>query len=89
MESYGSHIGLAFQISDDILDIEGDAKAMGKKTGADQVKGKMTYPAVLGMAAAKKIESELIQKAILALKPFDHKADPLRQIAQYIIERKR
>lgn len=89
MESYGSHIGLAFQISDDILDIEGDARAMGKNTGADQVKGKMTYPAVLGMAAAKKIESELIQKAILALKPFDHKADPLRQIAQYIIERKR
>ncbi len=89
MESYGKQIGLAFQISDDILDIEGDSNAMGKKAGADQAKGKMTYPAVLGVAESKKIESELVHKAVLALDPFDHKADPLRQIARYIIERTR
>jgi len=52
--AYGEKIGLAFQISDDILDIEGDSKTMGKQAGADEQKGKMTYPAVLGLNESKK-----------------------------------
>ena len=85
--SYGRKIGLAFQISDDILDIEGDSKAMGKETRADEKKGKTTYPSVLGLSKSKKIQSELVDAAIESLRKFDHSAEPLRQIAKYIIER--
>jgi len=87
--SYGEKIGLAFQISDDILDIEGDSETMGKRSGADEKMGKMTYPAVLGLDPSKTIEQELVQGAIEALREFDHRAEPLRRIAQYIIERKK
>lgn len=87
--SYGEKIGLAFQISDDILDIEGDSKTMGKRVGADEEKGKMTYPAVLGLEPSKTIQSDLVQAAVQELREFDSRAEPLRQIARYIIERKR
>ncbi|MBC8176531.1 MAG: polyprenyl synthetase family protein [Desulfobacteraceae bacterium] len=87
--SYGEKIGLAFQISDDILDIEGDSKTMGKKAGADEQKGKMTYPAVLGLNESKRIQSELVQTAVLDLREFGSRAEPLRQIARYIIKRKK
>ena len=87
--SYGEKIGLAFQISDDILDIEGDSKTMGKQAGADEQKGKMTYPAVLGLNESKRIQSELVQTAVQDLQEFGSRAEPLRQIARYIIERKK
>lgn len=87
--SYGEKIGLAFQISDDILDVEGDSKTMGKRAGADEQKGKMTYPAVLGLNESKRIQSELVQTAVLDLQEFGTRAEPLRQIARYIIERKK
>ena len=87
--SYGNKIGLAFQISDDILDVEGDSETMGKMAGADEEKGKSTYPSVLGMGESKKIQSELVQEAVRELKVFGEKAEPLRQIAYYIIERKK
>ena len=87
--SYGRKIGLAFQISDDILDIEGDTKALGKKAGADEKKGKITYPLVLGLKKSKEIQSELVKAAVESLRAFDHRAEPLRLIAQYIIERKK
>lgn len=87
--NYGEKIGLAFQIADDILDIEGDSIAMGKKAGADEQKGKTTYPAVLGLEKSRKIQSELVKSAIHSLKKFDQRAEPLRQLAQYIIERKK
>ncbi|HEJ83799.1 MAG TPA: polyprenyl synthetase family protein, partial [Desulfobacteraceae bacterium] len=87
--SYGEKIGLAFQISDDILDIEGDSETMGKQAGADAQKGKMTYPAVLGLDQSKFIQGELVQGAIDQLREFDGRADPLRRIAQYIIERRK
>ncbi len=87
--SYGEKIGLAFQISDDILDIEGDSKTMGKQAGADEQKGKMTYPAVLGLNESKRIQSELVQTAVLDLQEFGSRAEPLRQIARYIIKRKK
>jgi geranylgeranyl diphosphate synthase type II len=87
--SYGQKIGLAFQIADDILDIEGDSKVLGKGVGGDARKGKITYPAVLGRCKSKEIQRELVEQAVELLKPFDHRADPLRHIAMYIIERKK
>lgn len=89
LKAFGEKIGLAFQISDDILDIEGDSHAMGKRTGADTEMGKATYPGVAGMRRAKVIQKDLIQEAIACLNVFDIKADPLRQIARFIIERKK
>jgi geranylgeranyl diphosphate synthase, type II len=88
IEIYGEKIGLAFQISDDILDIEGNAETMGKGVGGDSKKGKNTFPSVYGLAESKKILTELTDSAIKALEGFDYNADPLRQIAYYIIERK-
>ena len=87
--SYGEKVGLAFQISDDILDIEGDSKTMGKQAGVDAQKGKATYPAVAGLAESREIQSKLVEEAIESLSIFDQAADPLRGIARYIIERKK
>jgi geranylgeranyl diphosphate synthase type II len=87
--SYGNKIGLAFQISDDILNIEGDSEKMGKRAGSDEQKGKNTYPSVYGMERSKVILKESIDAAINSLKQFGNSADPLRQIAGYIIERKK
>ena len=87
MNSYGQQIGLAFQIADDILNIEGNRKVMGKGTGSDKEKGKVTYPSVFGTAKSKTIQKELIENAIESLKKFDTRAEPLRDLARYIIER--
>ena len=86
---YGENIGLAFQIADDLLDIEGDSEHLGKPVGGDARKKKITYPSVVGLKKAKETQREMVEEAIRALKIFDHKADPLREIAVYIIERKR
>ena len=85
---YGERTGLAFQIMDDVLDITGSDKELGKKTGVDLQRGKVTYPSVLGLDDSIAIAERLINEAIDALKVFDHKADPLREIAQYIISRR-
>ena len=87
--SYGQNIGLAFQISDDILDIEGDSKTLGKTSGADEQKGKITFPSVVGLERSGELERELVEAAIESLKGFNKEADPLRLIARYIIERKK
>jgi geranylgeranyl diphosphate synthase type II len=87
--SYGEKIGLTFQIADDILDIEGDSISMGKRPGGDEQRGKITYPSAVGLTRSKDIEAGLSRAAILSLQAFDGKADPLRQIAGYIIERKK
>ena len=85
---YGQQVGLAFQIADDILNIQGDRNIMGKGTGSDKEKGKMTYPSVFGTAESTKIQKELIKNAIESLKGFDNRAEPLRDLARYIINRK-
>ncbi|WP_243371255.1 polyprenyl synthetase family protein [Geotalea sp. SG265] len=85
---YGEAIGLAFQIADDILDIEGTTEEIGKDAGSDQARGKATYPAVMGLPEAKKRAAELVDIALDALSTFDGKADPLREIATYIVKRK-
>jgi geranylgeranyl diphosphate synthase type II len=89
ISSYGEKIGLAFQIADDILDIEGDSETMGKGVGGDARKKKITFPGVVGLQKAKEIQGRLVAEAVDALKAFDEKADPLRSIAVYIIERKK
>jgi geranylgeranyl diphosphate synthase type II len=85
---YGETIGLAFQIADDILDIEGTTEEIGKDAGSDEARGKATYPAVVGIAEAKRRAGELVEMALDALSCFDEKAAPLREIAKYIVYRK-
>lgn len=85
---YGECLGLAFQIADDILDIEGNQDEIGKDVGSDLEKGKATYPSIIGMRASKERASELIDMAIKSLKEFDEKAEPLREIAKYVVERR-
>ncbi|MFQ5737030.1 MAG: polyprenyl synthetase family protein [Thermodesulfobacteriota bacterium] len=87
--SYGKAVGLAFQIADDILDVEGSSAEMGKPTGGDERKGKATYPSILGLDPARTRATELVDMALGAIKGFDSKADPLRSIARYIVHRKK
>lgn len=86
--SYGRHAGLAFQIADDILNVEGDRALLGKGTGSDAKRGKVTYPALMGLDASRLKAAELVENALAAIEKFDHKAEPLRMIARYIVERK-
>jgi len=82
-------IGLAFQIRDDILDVEGEAATLGKNPGVDQSGEKSTYPALMGLEAAAQRADELHSEAMDSLEGFDASADPLRLISLYIIERER
>jgi geranylgeranyl diphosphate synthase, type II len=86
---YGRNVGLAFQVADDILDVEGDSRNLGKGVGGDARKRKITYPSIIGLASSKEIQKALVEQAIDALRSFDEKAVPLRKIAVYIIERKK
>lgn len=85
---YGEAAGLAFQIADDILDIEGTTEEIGKDAGSDEARGKATYPAVMGLAAAKQEARAMMDEALGALDIFGVEADPLREIAMYIVKRK-
>jgi geranylgeranyl pyrophosphate synthase len=87
LDSYAKNIGLSFQIKDDILDIESDTQTLGKQQGADINLNKATYPALLGLDGAKKMALECHQNALIFLESFDHKADPLRELSEYIITR--
>lgn len=89
LNSYGQSIGLAFQIADDILDIEGDQDEIGKDVGSDIENDKATYPAIIGLDRSKNKAEELIGDAVSALSIFDGSADPLRGIAKYVVERKK
>ena len=88
LKNYGHHIGLAFQITDDLLDVEGDPALMGKTPGSDAAKNKMTYPALLGIARSKDAAKEHVESAFEALAGFDVKAEPLRAIARYLLVRR-
>jgi geranylgeranyl diphosphate synthase type II len=84
---YGEKIGHAFQIVDDILNVEGKPELLGKNTGSDLFKKKATYPSLLGLEESKKTARELMESAIDDLRPFGPEVEPLRAIAQYIILR--
>ena len=88
LEHYARHIGLAFQITDDVLDVEGDAQALGKTPGADEAHNKPTYPALLGLQQAKARCTELTDRAVAALVPFGESADALAGLARYIVDRR-
>ncbi len=87
LSRFGAHIGLAFQIIDDILDIVGDKEKLGKDIGSDIDKNKPTYPAMFGMNKSKKMAEDLVNQANECLGDFDHSADPLREIARFFVVR--
>lgn len=87
LTQFGGEIGLAFQIVDDILDIEGTEEDLGKDIGSDLEKKKATYPSVLGMEESKKIAARLVDSAMEKLSSFDEKAEPLRGIAKFFLAR--
>ena len=89
LERYAQNIGLAFQVTDDILNVEGDPAIMGKAVGTDEQRHKTTYPALLGLTESKEFADRLIRNALAALDDFDQKAEPLRAIAHYIRDRNR
>ena len=86
---YGRSVGLAFQIVDDILDIEGDPEVMGKGRGADQALGKATYPGVIGLERSWETARNLVAEGRAALSGFGPEADPLRDIAAYFLTRQK
>lgn len=88
LTDYGENLGLAFQIVDDILDVKGDAFLLGKPTGSDEKRKKMTFPSLYGIDTSMKRAEELIAAAVNALKPLSDRAAPLREIAQYILNRR-
>jgi geranylgeranyl diphosphate synthase, type II len=89
LTAYGRKAGLAFQITDDLLDVTGTAEEMGKAVGKDIARGKMTYPGVVGVEAAGKQARDLLDEAIGALARFGPRARPLVEIATFIGERRR
>lgn len=89
LKRYADHIGLAFQVADDILNIVGDPAVTGKASGTDKNRKKSTYPSVTGLEASESFAAKLIREALQSLEIFDNKSDPLRAVATYIITRKR
>ena len=87
LTSYGKKIGLAFQIMDDILDVTGDTEKLGKQTGMDEQKNKMTYPALLGLEKSRTMGEELVDAAIGTVKNLHGDTGPLDDIARYITAR--
>jgi geranylgeranyl diphosphate synthase, type II len=88
LTTYGEKFGLAFQITDDLLDVEGETAEMGKAAGMDEKRQKATYPAVLGLEATREWARRLVTEAVAALEPFQVKAEPLRELAQYLLVRR-
>jgi geranylgeranyl diphosphate synthase type II len=87
LSEYGRHIGLAFQIVDDLLNVEGTIEELGKAVGSDADRNKATYPGFFGLSATRERAKATVAKAIAVLQNFDQKADPLRHLASYIYER--
>ncbi len=87
LDSYAEAIGLAFQIRDDILDVEADTKTLGKPQGSDEARNKPTYTSLLGLEGAKEKAQALHLQAVGSLQEFGEAADPLRWISAYIVDR--
>ena len=87
LDRFGKNIGIAFQIKDDILDVEGDTDIIGKPSGSDEKLDKATYPALFGIEASRRRCDELLRNAMDDLAPFGDAAAPLKWLARYIVER--
>ena len=87
LDRYAKCVGLAFQIQDDILDVEGKTETLGKQAGADSARNKPTYPSILGLERSKQRARELKEEAVRVLVPFAEAANPLIWLAEYIVSR--
>jgi geranylgeranyl diphosphate synthase type II len=87
LEEYGRRIGLVFQITDDLLDVRGDAAAMGKRAGKDSQRGKMTYPSILGIETSVRRAESLVREACEAIAPLEPHAEGLHALAHYVLQR--
>ena len=87
LSEYGEHVGLAFQIVDDILDVEQPSEALGKTAGKDAAQHKITFPAVYGLKRSREMAEEQRVLARVALKPFDERAERLRELADLVVQR--
>jgi len=87
LTDYARTLGLAFQVQDDLLDIEGDTTVIGKPQGSDQARGKPTYPSLMGVDAARHYLAELLATALSSLHAFGSEADTLRAMADYVVAR--
>jgi geranylgeranyl diphosphate synthase, type II len=88
LTAFGEHIGLAFQIVDDILDVEQTSEELGKTAGKDEAQQKITFPAVYGLGRSREMAEEERVRARDALEPFDDGADRLRQLADLVVQRR-
>jgi geranylgeranyl diphosphate synthase type II len=89
LEGYGRRLGLAFQIADDLLDVSGDEAALGKRVGKDSAHGKLTFPGVLGIEESRRYAKRLIDEACRELEPLGSAAQPLVELARFVLERNR
>jgi len=89
LAQFGLKLGFAFQIADDVLNVVGDQKKLGKRTGSDAGRGKSTYPALLGLQKAQAFAHNELRAALAALKPLGPKGEPLAALARFVIERDR
>ncbi len=87
LDTYGQHLGLAFQVVDDLLDVSGNESEVGKRVGKDSERGKTTYPAILGIEASHQRAEMLIDQACQAVEVFGKAAEPLRELAQFVRRR--
>ncbi len=88
LSNFGAHIGLAFQVVDDILDVEGSQQELGKSSGKDQAGKKATYPALYGMEVSRKIARDLVERAEAELQFMGARGEILRRLARFITQRK-
>lgn len=84
---YGERIGLAFQIVDDVLNVTGQRAELGKSIGSDEARKKATYPALVGVIESKRLAESLVEEAISSIATLGKSADPLREIARYLVSR--
>jgi geranylgeranyl diphosphate synthase type II len=88
LDRFGRKAGLAFQIVDDVLDVTADSAQLGKTAGKDQATEKATWPAVYGVEQSLRDAAQLIDEAFAALEPYGSRADGLKSVARYLVERK-
>ncbi len=87
LHEYGRRLGLVFQITDDLLDVRGDAAAMGKRAGKDSGRGKLTFPGILGVEKSVHQAETLVREACAALEPLEPHAGGLKALAHYVLQR--